>query len=175
MGLLDQVLQAVEDPDKQANMAQLGQLATTVQQLSRDNNADAGAMQQVISVVGGYVKSSLKEKRQTEGKETAEAIVNRGSQSGMAALQDLFSPAQQQQVAQAAAQKSGIDVSQVQKLLPIILPVVMQFLNSGSSKTATAQPGKGTSNGLLNSFLDGDGDGDVDMGDMLGMASKFMK
>ena len=173
MGLFDQVRQAIDDPSKQANMAQLGQLAATMQQLSQDNNADTGTMQQVVSVVGGYVKSALQAKRQSDGEAGAQALVERGSQSGMAALQDLFSPAQQQQVAQAASQKSGMDAGQIQQLLPVILPIAMQFLNSGSSKAA--QPGQGNNNSILNSFLDGDGDGDVDMGDMLGMASKFMK
>ncbi|MEM6427231.1 MAG: DUF937 domain-containing protein [Cyanobacteria bacterium P01_D01_bin.128] len=175
MGLFYQVMQAIDDPDRQANMGQLGQMAAALQQVSRAQDADAGSLQQVVSVVGGYVKSSLNEKRRTEGTEAAEAIVDRGSQSGTAALSALFNQSQQQEVSQAAAQRSGIDAAQIQKLLPVVLPLVLQFLNSGSSKTAKAQPGPGTSNALLRTFLDGDSDGDVDMGDMLNMASRFMK
>ena len=47
----------------------------------------------------------------------------------------------------------------------------MQFLSAGNKKGGAPAT---DSNPILTAFLDGDGDGDVDMGDMLGMAGKFM-
>ncbi|MEO0458882.1 MAG: DUF937 domain-containing protein [Cyanobacteria bacterium P01_A01_bin.114] len=169
MGLFDQVLSAVQDPNRQASMGQLGQILSTAQQLGQANNADSKTMQQAASVLGGFVRSSLKEKRASEGPQAAEALVQRGSTDGAAVLPQLFSAGQQQQMVQAVSQKTGLDANQIQAMLPLLIPLVMRLLNQGSTKS-----GVQGSNNVLNSFLDADGDGDVDMGDMLGMAGKFM-
>ena len=172
MGLFDQVVQAINDPDKQANAGQLGQVVSAVQQMSQQNNADAGAMQTAVSVLGGYMRSSLKDKRANEGEAAVQNLLQKGSQSGMAGavLSQLLSSGQQNQAVAAIAEKTGMDPKQIQGMLPMLVPVVMQFLNSGSSKSSGNQA---SGNPVLNAFLDADGDGDVDMGDMLGMASRF--
>ena len=47
-------------------------------------------------------------------------------------------------------------------------------LFSTKQKIGTQNPEQG-SNNVLNSFLDADGDGDVDIADFMGMASRFLK
>ena len=177
MGLLTQVMGAIQDPNCQASMGQMGQIFSAAKQLSQANNTDSATMQQVASVVGGYVRSALQEKRNQEGAAAAQAVVRQGSTDGMAALSALFNQSQQQQLAQAVSAKTGIDANQVIALLPMLLPLVMQLLNQGEAKGAAAAPQASAptgNNSILNAFLDGDGDGDVDLGDMIGMASKFM-
>ena len=179
MGLLTQVMGAIQDPNCQASIGQMGQIFTAAKQLSQANNTDSATMQQVASVVGGYVRSALQEKRNQDGDAAAQAVVRQGSSDGMAALSALFNQSQQQQLAQAVSEKTGIDASQVIALLPMLLPLVMQLLNQGDAKGAAAPQAADASapngnNPILNAFLDGDGDGDVDLGDMIGMASKFM-
>ena len=173
MGIFDQVMGAIQDPERQASIGQMGQILMAAKQLGQANNTDSATMQQAASVVGGFVRSALQEKRTNEGAAAAQAVVRQGSTDGAAALSALFNSNQQQQLAQAVSAKTGIDASQVLALLPMLLPLVMKLLDQGSGKVGTTAA-TDSSNPLLSAFLDGDGDGDVDMGDMLGMASKFL-
>lgn len=170
MGLFDQVMQAIDDPNRLASTNDIGQVAKTVQQLSQQTNASPSGMQQAVSIVGKFVRSSLQETRSQQGNAAAQTLVERGSESGTAVLGQLFSGGQQQQIAQTVSDRTGLNASQVQTLLPALIPVVMRLLNSGN----TRNPGE-LNNNVLSSFLDSDGDGDTDMGDMLGMASRFIR
>jgi hypothetical protein len=167
MGLFDQVMNVIQDPNREASMGQIGQILSAAQQVAQTHNTDSATMQQTLSMVGGFVQSALKETQANRGPEAAQALIQQGASGG--AVQ-LFSPAQQQQISQAISQKTGLNANQIQAMLPMLIPLVMKFLNQGSAKTDAAAG----DNPLLNAFLDTDGDGDVDMGDMLTMAGKFM-
>jgi len=171
MGLFDQVMKAVADPSRQASASQLTQILGSAKQVAKDNNADSDTMQQAMSVIGGFVRSSLKEKRQTQGASAAQALLEEGAANGASVIPKLFSNSQLTEMISAVTQKTSLNTNQVQGILPLVLPLVMRFLKSGNAKGGT--PATDT-NPILTAFLDGDGDGDVDMGDMLGMASKFM-
>ncbi|MEL7226246.1 MAG: hypothetical protein AAF810_15090 [Cyanobacteria bacterium P01_D01_bin.36] len=171
MGLFDQVMKAVADPSRQANVGQLTQILGSAKQVAKDNNADADTMQQAMSVIGGFVRSSLKEKRETEGPDAAQALLEEGAANGATVIPKLFSSGQLTDMIGAVTQKTNLNSNQVQGILPMVLPLVMKFLSTGNAKGGAAATG---SNPILTAFLDGDGDGDVDMGDMLSMAGKFM-
>ncbi len=171
MGLFDQVLGAIADPRRQASTSQMTQILGSAKQIAQQNNADSGTMQQAMSVIGGYVRSSLKEKRQTQGDEAAKALIEQGAANGAAVIPQLFNSAQLAEMVSAVTQKTNLNTNQVQGILPMVVPLVMQFLNSGSAKQGVPAA---DGNPILTAFLDADGDGDVDMGDMLGMAGKFM-
>ena len=171
MGLFDQVMKAVADPSRQANIGQLTQILGSAKQVAKENNADADTMQQAMTVIGGFVRSSLKEKRQTEGPAAAQALLEEGAANGAAVIPKLFNSSQLTEMVSAVTQQTNLNSNQVQGILPMALPLVMKFLSSGNAKGGA--PATDT-NPILTAFLDGDGDGDVDMGDMLGMASKFM-
>ncbi|MEL6158479.1 MAG: DUF937 domain-containing protein [Cyanobacteria bacterium J06623_5] len=171
MGLFDQVMKAVVDPSRQASAGQLTQILGSAKQIANENNADADTMQQAMSVIGGFVRSSLKEKRQTDGEAAAEALIEEGSANGAAVIPKLFNPGQLNSMVSAVTQKTNLNSNQVQGILPMVLPLVMRFLSSGNAKAGISAAGK---NPILTAFLDGDGDGDIDMGDMLSMAGKFM-
>lgn len=171
MGLFDQVMKAVADPSRQASASQLTQILGSAKQVAKDNNADSDTMQQAMSVIGGFVRSSLKDKRQAEGDAAAEALIEEGSGNGAAVIPKLFNSGQLTEMISAVTSKTSLNTNQVQGILPMVLPLVMRFLSSGNAKRGAAAAG---SNPILTAFLDGDGDGDVDMGDMLGMAGRFM-
>ncbi|WP_341528621.1 DUF937 domain-containing protein [Nostoc sp. UHCC 0302] len=172
MGLFDQILGAVANPNQQGNLGQLGGIINSVNQLSDRTGTDPSTIQSVLGVVGSYVRSSLQQKRDTAGNEEAQAIVNQyaGTSPNPQAVNSLFSPQIQQQVAQVAAQRSGLDAGIIQQLLPIAVPIVLNFLQSG----ANAQNPQSGGNSVLNSFLDADGDGDVDIADAIQLASRHM-
>ena len=54
-------------------------------------------------------------------------------------------------------------------MLPTVLPLVLNMLQTGND---TDNPESG--NSVLTSFLDADGDGDVDIADAMKMASRFL-
>jgi hypothetical protein len=176
MGLFDQILSAVNNPNQQASTDQLGTILNTVQQLSNRQGLNPSTTQTAISVVGNYVRSALQQQRNNGGNARAEAIVNQygGTSPNTGALEALFSPNQQRQVADAVAQRTGISTDQVLALLPILVPIVLNLLKQGSSRTANAPAANSGANPVLNTFLDSDGDGDIDVGDAMSLAGRFL-
>lgn len=174
MGLFDQVLSALDNPNQQANPDQIGQILGTVQQLASNKGVDPSVTQTVTSVVGQYVRSALQQQRATGGNEQIANIIEQFSGTGAnpAAVEALFSPQQQQQISQDAAGKTGLNADTIQSMLPVLTPVILNLLRSGQ-QTGTAS-GSSSSNSVLNSFLDSDADGDVDIGDALSFAGRFL-
>ena len=172
MGLFDQILGAIANPNQQGSLGQLGSIVNTVQQLSQHTGADPSTIQSVLSIVGGQVRSALQDKQATDGNEATQTLVNQyaGTSPNPEAVDSLFSPDTQQQVAEIAAQRTGLDAGIVQQLLPLAVPLVLNFLQSG----ANAQNPQAGTNPVLNSFLDADGDGDVDIADAIQMASRYI-
>ncbi|QIZ73506.1 DUF937 domain-containing protein [Oxynema aestuarii] len=172
MGLFDQIIGAIDSSDRQANPSQLGAILSTVQHLTRNTNADLSTTQTAISIVGSYVRSALQEKRATEGEQTASSIVNHfaGTSANPQAIAALFSSSQVSQLIEAIGAKTGLDPSQIQMMLPILIPVVLNLLRTGANTDNPEAEG----NPVLNSFLDADGDGDVDIADALNLAGGFL-
>ncbi len=183
MGLFDQVLGALNNPSQQASTDQLGSILGVVQQLSgSQGGADATATQAVISVVGSYVRSSLQQRRSVNGQADAEQVVNQfsGTNPNPDAVNALFSASQQNEIAQAASQRTGLNAETIQSMLPLVIPIVLNLLQSGNQNSAPTQPSPSpspstsASNSVLNAFLDADNDGQVDVADAISMASRFM-
>jgi len=172
MSLFNQIASAISDPKLQANVGQLGSIINTLQQTGGTQNLDASKLQPMMSVVGKYVRASLQEKRNANGEGNVRQIVNQfsGTNANIEAVRALFSPQEEQQVAENASRETGIDLSTARSLLPVVVPLILQFLQTGSN---SSNP-QGEANPILNNFLDADGDGDVDMGDALSMASKYL-
>ncbi len=171
MGLFDQVMKAVADPSRQASAGNLTSILGAAKKVGQQNNTDSDTMQQAMSVIGGFVRSSLKDKRQSEGDAAAQSLIEEGAANGASVIPKLFNNSQIAEMISAVTQKTSLNTNQVQGILPMVLPLVMQFLSAGNKKGGAPAT---DSNPILMAFLDGDGDGDVDMGDMLGMAGKFM-
>ncbi|MBE9030631.1 hypothetical protein IQ266_12905 [filamentous cyanobacterium LEGE 11480] len=179
MSLFDAFMGAIDNPEQAASVNQLGSIVGTVQQLSGQNGIDPAMMQTVMSMVGGQVRSSLQEQRSTQGEPHVQNLIGQlsGATASSSALSSLFSPQIQQQLAQAVAQKTGLDANMIVGLLPMLVPLAMNFLQGGSmgGTQAAGAPQASAGNPLLNMFLDQDQDGDVDLGDAMNMASKFMQ
>ncbi len=54
-------------------------------------------------------------------------------------------------------------------MLPILVPLVLNFLKTGNDKRNIQG-----NNPVVSSFLDSDGDGDVDLKDAINMASRYL-
>jgi len=171
MGLFDGIMAAVNNPNLQANANQLGGIMNAAQQLSNSLGVDQQTVNTAMSVVGNYTKSALQQKRTEEGEEAAKSIVNQysGLTPSPEAITALFSSTQVSEMMNLISQKTGLDLSIISSILPQLVPMVLQFLNSGSNVLNSAG-----SNPVLNSFLDADGDGDVDIADAMQMGRRFL-
>jgi hypothetical protein len=110
----------------------------------------------------------LQKKQAAGGRGAVESIVNQVGGNQAAAMPALFSPRQQQDMIGAIATRTGLPPVVVQAVLPGLVAQVLNLLQSGS----TTQ-GRQGNNPVLNTFLDSDRDGDVDIGDAMMMAGQF--
>lgn len=173
MALFDEILNAVNNPNQQASTNQLGSILNTVQQLSGNTGTNPSTMESLLSVVGGYVRSSLQQTRANQGADQTQELINQysGFSPNQQAVDAVLGSAMQQQVVQDLIQRSGLDAQTIRGLLPVLVPLALKFLQSGAS---TQNPNSGNNNSVLSAFLDGDRDGDVDLGDALRVAGQFL-
>lgn len=171
MGLFDRIAGAINDPNLQASVGQLGEILGSVQQAGDTQGLDASSTQSAISALGGHVRSALQQKQASDGIEGVQNLINQFGGTGFnpQAVLALFSPQQQQQVSQAVSGVTGIDAATVQAMLPALIPTILNFLKMGSTQGQTSGQ-----NPVLTGFLDADGDGDIDLGDAMNMAGRFM-
>ncbi|MFB2933680.1 DUF937 domain-containing protein [Aerosakkonemataceae cyanobacterium BLCC-F154] len=169
MGLFDQILNAVNDPNLQANAGQLANIFNSVQQVQNNQGTDNSTMQSALSGVGSLVRSSLQQKRAEGGNQLVESIINQfaGTSPNPSAVNALFG-SQWESVADVVSQRTGIDRNTILQMLPMLVPLVLNFLQAGNN---TQNP-QGE-NPVVNNFLDADGDGDVDIADAMQMAGRY--
>jgi uncharacterized protein YidB (DUF937 family) len=172
MGLFDEIMGAIANPNQQGSPDQLSQIIGTLQQVAGSQGIDPSTGQDVMSMVGGYVRSALQQQQAEGGSEQVENLVNQFSGTGYnpSAVEAIFSPDQQAQVAEAIAQRTGLSSQQIMGLLAVAVPIVLNMLRSGAN--TQGQPG---SNNVLGAFLDSNSDGNVDIGDAIAMAGRFLQ
>ncbi|MBE9041195.1 DUF937 domain-containing protein [Oscillatoriales cyanobacterium LEGE 11467] len=172
MGLFDKIAGAMSDPNLQASAGQIGSILGSLQETSNTQNLDNSTTQALMSVVGSQVRGALQEKKSANGMGGVQGLINQFAGTGFnpQAVSALFSPQQQEQVVQSASQNTGVNAATIQALLPTLVPLVLNFLKTGEGQNSAAG-----ANPVLNSFLDSDGDGDVDMGDVMKLAGRFLK
>lgn len=170
MGMFFDVLNAINNPNLQGNVSQLETVINMLHSFAEQNNIPPSTMETILSTLGSLVKTNLRQSGGM-GNNPLGGLLGQaaGAMGGAAALQALFPPQVQQQFAEAVAQRTGLDAGMIQSALPVILPAVMSLLNMGTPKS-----GVGGSNPLLAMFLDGDRDGDTDLGDVYKLATRYI-
>ena len=87
----------------------------------------------------------------------------------------LLTSGMQQQLVQDLIKRTGLNSQTIQGLLPILIPLALNLLQSGTNTQQSPSTDRAPSNNsVLSAFLDGDRDGDVDLGDALRVAGQFM-
>lgn len=169
MGLFFDILSSINNPNQQGSVSQLESILNTVNQLSANHGVDASQIQSVMSTVGNLIRPVLQQKNSIPGV-GLESLLGQfmGAGGSAMALQSLLSPEVQQQMVQAIANTTGLSPTQIQAALPTLISAVMSLLNMGATK-----PGiQGGGNPLLTAFLDADKD--VDLGDVMKFANRFL-
>ncbi|NCJ07164.1 DUF937 domain-containing protein [Synechococcales cyanobacterium C] len=170
-GLFDQVVGALNNPNQQANPNQIGSIVGALQQVSNTPGLDANTTQALVNVVGNHVRTALTQQQQSNNPTQAENLVSRFSGTGAnpEAVQCVLGEKETQATIEDGARATGLNPATVQALLPVLIPLVLNFLQTGAS--TQNQTG---SNSVLQSFLQGSGSG-FDMGSALSMASQLLQ
>jgi hypothetical protein len=171
MNIFNQIVSAIDNPEQEASNNQLSSILDTVQQLSGNYQANPSAVESAMSIVGNYTKSALQQQRNQGGTTQVNQMLNQfgGTQASPQVLSALFGSSQLQSMITQISQRTGLNSQTIQSMLPILVPLVLNLLKTGNQK-GNLQGG----NPVLNSFLDSDGDGDVDVSDMMTMASRYL-
>ena len=172
MSIFNQILSAIDNPEREASDSQLGSILDTVQQLSGSYQANPSTVQSAMSIVGNYTKSALQQQRRQGGTARVNQLVNQfgGTQASPQVLSSLFGSSQLQSMVEQISSRTGLNSRTIMAMLPILVPLVLNLLKTGNNKRNVQG-----SNPVLNSFLDSDGDGDVDLNDAINMASRHLR
>ena len=171
MSIFNQILSAIDDPEREASSNQLGSIFDTVQQLSGNYQTSPSAVQSAMSIVGNYTKSALRQQRTRGGTAQVNQIINQfgGTRANSQVLSTLFGSSQLQGMIGQISRRTGLDARTIQMMLPILVPLVLNMLRTGNNKRNLQG-----SNPVANTFLDSDGDGDIDLNDAMNMASRYL-
>ncbi len=171
MSIFNQILNAIDNPNAEASTNQLSSILDTVQQLSNNYHTNPSSVQSAMSIVGNYTKSALKEQLNQGGTTPVNQLIDRfgGTQGNSQILSALFNSSQLQNMIQQISQRTGLNSGAIQSMLPVLVSLVLNLLKTGNIKTSIQ-----ANNSVLNSFLDSDGDGDVDLNDAMNMAFRYL-
>ena len=172
MSLFEQIASAIANPNQQGSTDQMSTMLNIVQQLAGNHGVESTATQAVMSALSGHVHSALQGQQAAGGVDQVASLLGQfaGTNPNASAVSALFPGQQQQQVIQSVAQSTGLDANMIQSMLPALVPLALNMLQSGAPQNQAASGG----NPVLNAFLDSDHSGSVDLGDALSMASQFM-
>lgn len=175
MSIFFDVLSAINNPNQEASIDKLGEVTGSINEIASSSGLAPDAMQGILSSMGGALRSNLKDQA-TEGNNPLEGIMDQLTGGGggnplTGGMQSMVLNQLQGPLINAIGQKTGLDSSLLQGVVPKLLPAVMGLLNMG--KTTPGAPGGG-GNPLLKAFLDSDGDGDTDLGDVLKFSNRFL-
>ncbi|WP_159789908.1 hypothetical protein [Sodalinema gerasimenkoae] len=170
MSIFEKISGAFNDPNLQANVGQVTSIVSTLQQSGSSQGLNANTSQVLLSLVGKQVQSSLKSKCDKEGTGTVQTLIEQfgGNNPNLQAVQALLSPKQQEEVVSEASQKTGVNASQIQALLPVLVPLVLNLLKSGNS----CKDAKSGNNPVLMDFLSGDGG--MNVSNAISLAGQFL-
>jgi uncharacterized protein YidB (DUF937 family) len=191
MNLFDTVLASLNDPSRATQMRDLENLSSAFEGGGSSTN-------QIASLLGGFLKPMLREQQAVAGPEGVDSLLQELKQSAHSPdqLRQVLGSERMDQMVGRAEQKTGLDSSVIMRLLPIVLPAIIALLQSGRPAAATPAAGAagatagvrppggtgtqapqtgGQANPILSQFLDSDGDGDVDMQDVVRLTSVFLR
>jgi len=169
MGLFFEILKSINNPNQQGSVDHLSTIMNTVQQSGASRGINSSTLQTVMSTLGGVMRPVLQDN--TNSMPSLDSLMTQlgTGNSSASTLPSFLTPQLQQQMVQAIGQKTGLSANTLQTLLPGVITTAMGFLGMGASK-----PGIAGGNPVLNAFLDGDRNGDADLGDAFKFAGRFL-
>ena len=182
MSLFDAVLASLNDPSRATQQSDLERWSSAF----GGGGASSTDADQIASLIGGFLKPVLQEQHAIGGAQGVDTFLQDIKQSSGSPdqLRQVLGADRVDQMVGRAEQKTGLDANTIFRLLPIVLPAVIGLLQSGRTTAVPARHGSdardgrtggGQTNPILAQFLDSDGDGDVDMADIVRLTSRFLQ
>ena len=188
MNFFDVLVSSIQDPQAGTQKSDLQNLLGA---LTGGGQPGAGALPAdaasgLAGAIGSVLKPALREAGQSGGMEGIDALLGSIKQNADSPrqLEQTLGRERMEQMVGKAQQKSGLPPDMIMSMLPVIIPAIISLLQSGSRSAAPSAQSGATAgdtlgslaaNPLLKSFMDSDGDGDVDMTDIVAMGSKFLR
>ena len=171
MGLFFDVLSSINHPYMQGDVTQLNDVMTAARRLGRRNGLNPAQTEQIMSALSVPLRDTLRKQQFSMedmfARFSGEYFDPKDREhSTDRAIHALFPHDMLETMVTQVAQKTGLRSSQMQALVPMLLPVVMRLLNMGQSR-----PGAQGPNELLDHFLGDDG---TDLGDVFRMSHRFL-
>ncbi len=169
MSLFFNVLSSINNPNQDGSVEQLASITQGLQRVSSQHSVSPQSMESMMSALGPALGSTLQSKGGGASMvQDMIAKVASGNNTG-SQWQSLVTPQTQQQLAKTVAKKTGLNGNLVKTMLPALLPLVMQLLNMGKSRS-----GLPSSNPLLSAFLGGTS-GASNLGHAMKFANRFLQ
>jgi uncharacterized protein YidB (DUF937 family) len=169
MGLLQELENAINNPEQQASSDQLSNILETVQKAIVAQGVNPEVVQKLLSELGSQLRPIFQKLDQSDALKPVIDSTTPDQPASQSQLDSLIKPEAQSQIIKDIAAKTGIDASALHNLLPTLLPAVIGMLGMGASTLQGI-----SKNLILRTFLDADKDGDVDLGDVFIHARKFI-
>jgi hypothetical protein len=159
MSFFDSIISAIQSPQHTGSNQDLQSLANIAGMIPGLQGAEQ-QIQPMLSVLGPHLQDVLNEEKQTQGAAAAQQTVTDLSQPGVGVqdLQNLFG----------ADRFNGI-INQILTALPLVIPVIMQLLATGTHQASAQAP-----NQVLNHFLGGQNGGAL-LNEVFQLASQSIK
>ena len=182
MSLFDAVLASLNDPSRATQQGDLERLSSAF----GGGGASSTNADQIASLIGGFLKPMLREQHAIGGAQGVDSFLQdiKQNSSSPDQLRQVLGADRVDQMVGRAEQKTGLDTNTILRFLPIVLPAVIGLLQSGRRAAVPAGTGVAAATGaqagsqtnpILAQFLDSDGDGDVDMADVVRLTSRFLQ
>lgn len=163
-----EVLSAINDPNQQASVNQLEQVVNSIQQVANSQGVNPNQMQSLMTVFGGALQPMLQQQQSQLGAGQLAFMLGRINEPST--LASILSPELQEQLIQTVTQKTGIQASIAQAMVPKLLPIVLGLFNMGSPTPGSV----GSTNSLLSTFLDSSRVSSTDLGNVMKFAGRFL-
>ncbi|MBD2553700.1 hypothetical protein H6G51_10460 [Limnothrix sp. FACHB-708] len=163
--MLDMLSSLLRNPALAGGSGDLGAMLQTFQAISSQGGLDLANTQAVMGIVAKYLKEGLQANQAANGFDQTQALVDQlgGTEPNAAAIEAFLNQPQVEQMLGEIEARTGLPAGSIEPILPMAVPLMLNFLKSNEQ-----------GNSLLSGYLDSDGDGDIDMSDLMGLAMKYL-
>jgi hypothetical protein len=170
MNLFQTVLQSIENPDHVGSQQDLHGLLNFAQLLPGVQGAEQ-QVQPILGILGSHLQDALNEQQQNNGQAAVQQTVSNLSVSG-AGVQEIISLFGQERfnaLMGEISKRTGLDSQVILQFLPMLIPVVMRLLATGTHQTNPQ-----AQNPVLNNFLGSNQNGGTLLTEAFQLASVFL-
>ena len=170
MSLFQAIIDSIANPQHAGSNSDLQGLMNLAQLIPGVQDTEQH-VKPILDVLGPHLQDALNNQQQTQGQAATQQTVANLSQPGIGVpeLQNLFGADRFNSIIGEIASRTGLDQQVILGALPIVVPIIMKLLASGTNQSDAQAP-----NPVLNNFLGGQNGGAL-LTEVFNLASQFVK